>query len=252
MSHEQIHNHREAIENAHRAEDEIYQYVFKNGFSAYVESLADLPRAFELKKKCVCCMDEGTSEGYHAAGSGILLSEEDLEKYYNETGPEEITSHDGCGAAKLYAKAKGLDLDKADEYAREWAEAQAAKRGKRHRHVSANEMKRPAEGHFARTCYYDLTGSFNWDGVDGVLAGFVVSRKFMNPDYALKEVSVAFGIAFSDHGLGDGLLTEDSPFYLVAIADNEDQLAAAKDELAKLEHSYGAKVRIDGFIKPQV
>jgi len=45
--------------------------------------------AFDLEKhkpapelhRCVCCMDERTPIGVHAAGSGMLLSDADFAKY---------------------------------------------------------------------------------------------------------------------------------------------------------------------------
>lgn len=147
MEHEHLNNHRENIEKYFRQEDGIYDDIYGKGFSDYAASLLYLPDAFELKSRCICCIDEGTPEGMHAAGSGILMSEEELDKYFEKTKPEEITSHSGCGAAKLFAERHPeLNITDPDSYAEQWAQQQADKRGLRYRHLSAEEMKRPEEG----------------------------------------------------------------------------------------------------------
>jgi len=251
MPHERPHTDREMIEKRSHAEDAAYQAIYRDGIDAYTKTLPRLRQAFELEKKCVSCMDEGTPGGTHAAGSGMLMNDVELEQYFAATKPDEVTSHEGCGAAKLYAEAHGLDIERSDHYAQEWAKHEADKRGLRYRHIAAADMERPSEGHFARTCYYDTTGTFNWDAAEGMTAGFVVSRKYMTPEYALREASVALDIAFGDHGLGTKLLSEEKPFLLVAIAEDAKQLAEAKKELGRLAHGRGKQVRIDGFLKPR-
>ncbi|MEK7584036.1 MAG: hypothetical protein AAB490_02230, partial [Patescibacteria group bacterium] len=225
MSHEQPENDREMIEKSYHAEDAAYQSIYRDGVDAYAKTLPHLAQAFELNKKCVSCMDEGTPGGVHAAGSGMLMNDAELEEYFAAASPDEITSHEGCGAARLYAAAHGLDIERSDQYAQEWAKHEADKRGLTYRHIAAPNMKRPSEGHFARTCYYDTTGTFNWDAAEGLTAGFVVSRKYMTPEYSLREASVAMDIAFGDHGLGGKLLSREKPFLLVAIAEDTKRLA---------------------------
>jgi hypothetical protein len=240
----------EAILKEYNKEESLFDEIYSKGFASYTRELPRLLEAFAPPKKCICCMDEGTPEGMHAAGSGILLNEEQLQKYFQETKPEIITSHDGCGAAKIYAKANGLNEEEADKIGREWAEKQAAKFGLKHEHILGTEMSRPTEGHFARVCYYDTTGVLNWNHDAGLPAGFVVSRKFMDPEYALKEVSVASNIAFGHHGLSEELLSEEKPFLFVAVAATEAELEQAMKELKTLAHTHGKKIRVEGFVVP--
>lgn len=239
------------VEKYYQREDKIYRQITERGFANYVTTLENLPQAFRRKQNCICCMDEGTPWGMHIAGSGILMSPADLQDYYNQTKPDEITSHDGCGAARIYNESQDLPSENPDEAGKKWAQKLAKRFGIKHRHIVAEEMKRPSEGHFARICYYDLTGSFNYGGIAGLPAGFVISRKFITPEYAQKEVAVALSISFGDHGLGNRL-SFDQPFYLVAIAEDEGDLVKLKAELAKPSESYGNKIKIAGFVKPFV
>lgn len=256
--HQENLNKKETVEDYYNSEEEIYQNIYSNGFSKYVESLPQLPEAFELKDKCIFCIDEGTPGGIHAAGSGILLSDKESKKYFKKIkaeGIKFIASHENCGAAalavKLYNELHDLKITDIDEYAKKWTEEQARKWGLKPRHINAEEMKRPERGHFARTCYYDLTGSFNWNEIKGLPAGFVISREFTNSDDAAKEVNIALDIAFGNHGLGEKLLNEEKPFLLVVVAKDEEQLESTESELKEIKHHYGNKVKIDGFIKPE-
>ena len=237
------------VEKYYHQEDEMYRQIAERGFSEYANSLPDLAKAFETRENCVCCIDEGTPEGGHVAGSGILMSEDELISYYEQTKSEVVTSHDNCGAAKIYDESQDMPSENPDEAGRLWAQELAKKLGIKHRHISADEMKRPKEGHFARTVYYDLTGHFNYSATEGLPAGFTISRKFITPKYALEELGVALSITFGDHGLGNKI-TAENPFYLVVVAENEEQLADAKQELDNLSHSHEDKIKVDGVVKP--
>src|SRR3989339_1169649 len=86
-------------------------------FTGEKNKFPDLKKAFIEKKKYVCCMDEGTAhmkmEGKLCmAGSGILYPassyEDRLQKVaeiYIRKEINNITSHDGCGAADIAWKA---------------------------------------------------------------------------------------------------------------------------------------------------
>ena len=234
-------------------QQEVMNKIKEMGFANYAETLPNLPDAFDLEKhkpaenvhRCVCCMDERTPYGVHSAGSGILLSDKDFDKYFQESGSDSISSHDGCGAAKLYAKKMGL-VGNPDLIAREWAEKKAKEKGVPHVHLG---VERPF--HFARVCYYDGTGKFNYDGINGLPEGFVVGRKYMSKDSSLAEVGVAKDIIFGDHGFGEELLNAENPFMFVAIADTEKEMAAFKKELLELTDSLGDNVVIDGFVAPK-
>ncbi len=232
-------------------EQPIFDRIKSQGFSEYAKDM-------NLKSACirpedapirVCCMDEGTPSFLHAAGGGILLPPEELEKYLGHTKAQVLTSHDGCGAARIYAGMHGIDMARADETGLMWAKKTAEKHGLIHEHISASSMSRPEEGHFARVCYYDLTGSFDWRRDEGLPAGFTVSHKFMDTDYALKaETLTALKIAFGEHGLGH-LLDADHPFILCAVAREED-LARALSELKSLPHHYDGRVEIEHITVP--
>lgn len=250
------HEHgREKLEAFNR-EGLILKKIMELGFSRYAESLPNIKDAFDLSKhrigkaeRCICCMDEGTPWGIHSAGSGILLSPDELDLYFKLANPDCISSHDGCGAAKIFAKRNGIAPEQADAYAKKWAEDVANKKGIRHIHLSAEEMKRPSF-HDARICYYDGTGRFNYEGVEGLPKGFVVSRRYMTPKSSLAEDGVAGAIAFDDHGY-DSLLTENEPFMFVAIGEDEQQLTVLKSEITGLNHPFGNKVIFDGFVMPK-
>lgn len=238
-------------------QEPIMEQIFRNGFEAYARTLKNLSEPFDLKKhragdnseRCICCMDEGTPFGIHAAGSGILLSEKEFDEYVKKVKPDAISSHDGCGAGKIYAQSNDLPIEESDEITKEWTKKMAQKYNLPHLHFAAGQMKRP-EFHDARVCYYDNSGKFNYYGVEGLPKGFVISRYFLGEKNSLKEAAVAVDIIFGEHGLGN-LLSEDKPFIIAAIGKNEKELEIFEAELLKLKHPYGAKIKIDGFIAPK-
>jgi hypothetical protein len=251
-------NHMQKSHGDHSAEKveafesqaEVMRKICEMGFARYADQLPNLPDAFNLEKhkpaedlhRCVCCMDERTSYGVHSAGSGILLADKDFDAYFAKSGADSISSHTGCGAAKLYCEKMGLVGDP-DTLAREWTERKAKEKRVPHIHLG---VEKPF--HYARVCYYDGTGRFNYKGVEGLPSGFVVGRKYMSKEASLAEGGVAKNIIFGDHGFGEGLLNKENPFMFVAVADTDEQMSALKDELAELVASFGAKVAIDGFV----
>ena len=244
-----------SVEKAEAFEQQqaIMERIKEMGFARYVETLPNLGDAFDLEKhkpvdnlhKCVCCMDERTPYGVHSAGSGILLSDADFDQYFKKSGADSISSHTGCGAAKLYAEKMGLAGDP-DAIAREWAERKAKEKGIPHVHL---DVEKPF--HFSRVCYYDGTGRFNYNGVQGLPAGFVVGRKFMNQDSSTAEGGVAKDIIFGHHGFGEELLTKENPFLFVAIGENIGAVNKLKKELEILTAKFGNKVAVDGFVVPK-
>ena len=174
------------------SQQEIMQKIGEAGFAKYAESLPNLADAFNLEKHnasdglchCICCMDERTPYGVHSAGSGILLSDKEFDEYFEKTGADSISSHTGCGAAKLYAEKMGLVGDP-DVIAREWAERKAKEKGVPHIHL---EVEKPS--HYARVCYYDGTGRFNYQGVN-LPVGFVVNRGNLNKEASLNISTIS-------------------------------------------------------------
>jgi hypothetical protein len=232
----------------------IMEKIKDVGFAQYAEHLPNLVDAFDLSKhragqkldRCICCMDERIPFGLHAAGSGMLLSEVDFAEYILKAVPDSISSHTGCGAAKLYAKAHGLPVEQADQIAKDWAQKKAKELGLPYIHL---EIDKPF--HYARVCYYDGTGSFNYEGVEGLPAGFVVGRKNMTKEASLAEVGVAINIIFGDHGFGPELLNLDNPFVLVAIGKNLEEAERLKTELVDIASSCGWPIKVDSFTAPQ-
>lgn len=252
------HDHEALKKEAFEKQKQVMDKVYSMGFSEYVKEVPNFEDAFDLekhvpekvleKKKCVCCMDERTPYGIHAAGSGILLSDEEFEKYMVEENPDVISSHDGCGAGKIYCQLHGLPVEKSDEIAREWAQKKAEKHGKEHVHLNFSDMTGSADFHHARACYIDTTGSFNYVREDNLLpAGFVVNKKGIGLKNALAENTVANNIMFGDHGLKD-FFTPEKPFLAVIIAKTQEELDSLKEELA-VSIGNNPLIKIDGFVK---
>ena len=177
---EEEHSIDEKIE-AFEAQQDDMKDIYEFSFAKHVEGLPDLHNAFDLDQhqpsegfnRCACCMDGRTPYGIHAAGSGMLLSDENLKKFIKESGITSISSHDGCGAAKIYAEKMGLNIANSDKIAIEWAERIAKEFRLDYIHLEV------IEPHTERVCYYDGTGTFNYKGVDGLPTGFVVGRANM-------------------------------------------------------------------------
>jgi hypothetical protein len=251
-------NHMETEESekikAFENQQETMQNIYKEGFASYAKKLPNLADAFDLNKhepadgfcNCVCCMDERTPDGIHAAGSGILLSDKDFAEFFKKSGAESISSHTGCGAARIYCEKMCLPVEDSDRIGREWAEKKAGEMSVPYIHL---EVAKPF--HYARVCYYDGTGKFNYDGVKGLPAGFMVGRANMSKEASLAEVGVAKNIIFGHHGYGPDLLNKENPFLFVAVADTKEKMEVLKEELAKLVESFGEGVALDGFVAPK-
>jgi hypothetical protein len=215
------------------------------GSRKYFEKYKILDSAFDLKDRRMRCMDEGTAGGLHLAGSGILLDMASAEKFAHESGVDGIYSHEECGAAKLYAQKENLDEGFADDYGREWAKALAEKMKVPYLgHIEIGSMKRPAGLHVAVTAYYDGTGRFDNSEVEELPAGFVISRKFLDPDYAKKELAVAVSIAFGGHGFANKF-SKETPFAVVILAESEEQADLLKQEAVSEIVQYEDRVKID-------
>ena len=245
-------NHEAEKQEAFEKQQPIMGKIKEMGMTEYAETLPGLADAFDLEKhkaqedchKCVCCMDGRTPCGIHAAGSGILLEDKDFDEYFEKAKPDSMSSHTGCGAAKLYCKKMGIEGDP-DEVAKEWTKRKAAEKGVKYIHM---EVEQPF--HSERVCYYDGTGNFNFKGVEGLPEGFVVGRKNMSKESSIAEAGVAKDIIFGDHGFGEELLTEEKPFVFMAVAETEKQLRALKIELSRFTKSFGKNVVVDGFVAP--
>lgn len=223
------------IEEAWNAQEERIAPVKEaGGMSAYLEHLQqDNIDMLSLDDRTVRCIDEGASgHGLHLAGSGILLGEERAYEIMKAANVDMVTSHEGCGAAALYAKEHGLDAAKADEYGQEFSKKLAERLGVPYKHIAAEEMDRPKEFHHARYAIYDGTGTFNHRAIPGFPAAFVVNRRINEGGLAEAEVSAS--IALGDHGFGQRF-TAESPFTFIVIGDPESEEFSADSLVAELE-----------------
>lgn len=241
--------HQEEKSKIFEGQEAIISQILKKGFSEYVRE-EDVSKAFYLIDRNVRCIDEGTPGGLHSAGSGILLTKEQALLYFRTAHVDGVTSHDGCGAAKIFAKREGLDETKSDEFAKDWAKEIAEELGVPYSHISFDEMIRPKDFHISRLAYYDGTGKFNFGASRALPPGFIISRSVQGRDVSLAEAKVSLDIAFGSSAFG-GLLSEDKPFILVAIGASNEETETLKEELRTLGHSFGKKVIIDGFTAPK-
>ena len=200
----------------------------------------------------VGCMDEGCVDcGFRIAGSGILIKEEDrpaFEDNCRKMGATEVTHHEGCGAAGVYAKKIKSEKDPA-QLAKEFSAHVAADIGVADSYVPAEEMSRPKEFHSTRFAYYDGTGRLNLQAAEGKLPnGFVLTRGlYPKAEYAIAEAELAFNIAAGDHGFGERI-TNDEPFTIIVIGNKEDPQFSQEALAAELEPlAANGKIKIIGF-----
>lgn len=200
----------------------IFEEIEKAGsFEKYFESLDDHKGAFypeDKQEKKICCIDERTYGELHLAGSGILLKEEEAVDFIKKSGATAITSHAGCGAAKLAAQTAGLELDSQgiEQYSKDWSK-------------KISELANipyighldvvPQEFHISRIAYYDASGRFEPSQIKKLLPGFITNRKYLDTKHAKEEVLIEWSIAAGDHGFGKDRFSRESPFLIIVIVD---------------------------------
>ncbi|MCK9352344.1 MAG: hypothetical protein M0P76_06200 [Candidatus Pacebacteria bacterium] len=233
-----------------KEQSRIFRKIKENGFEVYASSLKKLSDMFGVQDGYVRCVDEGTPGGFHAAGSGILRSKKEMLKIFRDAGVRGVTSHDGCGAAKMFAKANCKDETCGDAEGKKWAKELASELGVPYRHISFAKMQRPKEFHISRAAYYDGTGCFNFGDGKKLPPGYIISRQIQSEKASLSEILLGLNISFGPNGFGERI-TEDEPFILVAVGKTKTDTVRLKKELRSLEHPYGKKVIIDGFTAPR-
>jgi hypothetical protein len=264
---EHMHNQSEnkkSLEQYWQESQAIFSQINDIGLASYMESVPNLCDAFKLSDKSVRCIDEGTPGGIHIAGSAILLSTEDkkaeLEKVIEElrgAGADGVYSHEGCGAAKLYLNSLPEDQrgEKSyTEHAIDWAKKLAEILSVPYKgHIT--DLKRPKEFHNARIAYFDGSGKFDPFKIKEIPDGFIISRYYLDPEYAKAELGVALSIAMGDHGFGEKF-TKENPFIIAPIEkfktkregiSMEDMMRDA-EEIAR---QYGDRVIVRGFREPE-
>lgn len=245
--------HSSNIETHWKSQEKVLNEIYTNGVEQYINKLKDISAAFELNDRILRCIDERTPKGLHSAGSLILAGEKKAIEFLKKSGAIGITSHAKCGAAALDAVNKGIDPDKADEHGKQWAMRLAKISGIPYiEHIEKEQLNGPVDFHIARVAYYDGSGKFNPNAVEGLPIGFVITRKHMDPEHAVSEVKISASIATGHHGFGTKI-GQETPFIIIAIADPNNpelSLKKLKSELASIEKEHNGKVIIDGFTAP--
>ncbi|HCA67017.1 MAG TPA: hypothetical protein DEP11_02050, partial [Candidatus Jacksonbacteria bacterium] len=109
-------NHAKKTEWLHG--EAIMKEIYNGGMQAYIEkqvSHIEDALSFDGKKFVVMCVDERLLFGQEGLfnenecpvqtpGSFILCSKEEREKIFTNLPISGFTSHEGCGACKVYAK----------------------------------------------------------------------------------------------------------------------------------------------------
>jgi hypothetical protein len=230
-----------------------FEAIETMGIQRFADNLPDIEEAFHLEDHCVRCMDEGTPGGIHLAGSGILMDEAKAIEAMRAAHADGVYSHDGCGAAALYAKKMGLDASKSDEYGVIWAKHLAELLGVPYKgNIEKKKLKRPEAFHFARVAYYDGTGSFDPTRVADLPPGFVISRRYIDADAATAEADIATSIATGHHGYNE-LITAKEPFYIIPVGDPADpnfSIEKLTRELDEIVAKSGGRVKVTGFTRP--
>ena len=248
------------------------------GFEAYVQSLPNLQEAFKAQNRLIC-IDEGTEDGLHAAGSGVAYVitagfNDNLAGYDAiNAGVDAATEafkdadlgggvycHEKCGAAKLVYDAfsdefkslleKDHKITNSDEFGEYVAKELSIKLNINHNGmIGIGELTRPSESHVTRITYIDGTGKLDPAAIEGLPQGFVISRGYLGAEQTGVEASVSADIATGDHGFGDRI-TKENPHVFVAVGDSKDATRKLMEELQPIEAKYNGKVIIDGFTAP--
>jgi hypothetical protein len=241
-----------------RAQTEAAHRLESRGIEELIADLEPSERRelFKRANGLLGCMDEGCEKcGFRVAGSGMLIAPEDQAAFLEncrKMGVTEVTHHEGCGAAGVYAKRIKSDSDPA-ELAIEYSGGAAEKLDLSNSYIPATTMGRPKEFHSTRFAYYDGTDNgLNLEAAPGTLPnGFVLTRQlYPKTEYAAAEAQLAFDIAVGHHGFGE-LITEDEPFVIIVVADQRNPEMSLDKLMSELEPlSHNTKIMITGFIAP--
>lgn len=263
------HNHNEEADNLWKESSENEMIKGLNTGKDISELLSEKKLA-EVFKEAPCCL--GCSDGrihdhrLGRAGMGILAGVEatvDALKEMIDNGELvkeglTITSHTGCGAAKIVCNkmiAEGTlpaDTDPDDlgiDFAVKVAQGLNEKGvNAEYRHIGAKEMD---EWHDERGVYLDGTGKINIETAKGekgenlLPRGFIFSDLDLDKAVTISELKALCRIARGDHGFGNRF-DKENPFYIFISAKDDKQyeeLKSIADEVTK---------DTDGVVKPVV
>lgn len=232
------------------------QKVIKEGEAKITEILdrginnvvLNKPELFALKDRTLKCMDERTPGGIHLAGAGILLGMDKSVEFVKKAKVDKVTWHKECGAVALYLKKKGGKPTEAevDKEAKKFANELAEKAGIE---VGEEIMQGETSFHAARAIYFDATGEFNI--TRELPVGFVISRAYLDKEYASEELKIVVSIAFGDHGFAE-LLSVERPLLIISVVKEQDidRIDMEVEEVVmNLPEYKEGRVRLDQIIK---
>jgi hypothetical protein len=235
------HNKKEIF----KKEEQRISEILKIGINNLIKNK---PALFNLKERTLKCMDERTPGGIHLAGAGILLGLHNAVEFVKKAKIDKVTWHKECGAVALALKKRGEKPtpDEVDGKAKDFSQNLAQEAGVE---VEEEIMAGATSFHAARAVYYDNTGEFNV--TDELPPGFVISRRYLEKEYALEELKIAISIAFGQHGL-DELFSVEQPLMIVAVSalDEIDQIdQEIEGALMDLDEYKEGRIKLDQIIK---
>ncbi len=235
------HNKQELFKN----EEARISEILNLGINNFVKDKSTL---FGLKERTLKCMDERTPGGVHLAGAGILLGLNNAVQFVKEAKIDKVTWHKECGAVALALMKRGEHPtpDEIDQRAQEFSE-ELAKEAEIE--VEEEIMAGVTSFHAARAIYFDNTGEFNV--TSNLPCGFVISRKYLDKDYASEELKIAVSIAFGDHGFGE-MFSVEQPLLVVAVStlDAVDGIdLEIEGALMDLDEYKEGRIKVDQLIK---
>lgn len=234
-------------------QQKLYASIQRAGsFQEYFEQLQNYQKFFELKDRIIRCVDERVGGGICSAGSCILMrTRKDIQDFIYESRATGITSHSGCGAAKLALINTGNSNPtkiEVDEYAIKFAKDQASKFGL----VYEGHLEVEPNFHPGIAVYFDGTGKFDPTTNHQIPMGFVISRKYLKPEYALAELDVVLNKIILNGNDYSKNITPQNPVYVVPIGDAYTitySLAEMQKEIeeALKNHPQKELIKIDGL-----
>lgn len=215
----------------------------------FESAFAEIPESLGCSDGRIC------EHRFGGAGVFILASAEEQEKFAekNKGKIKEVTSHEGCGAAKIKfdaIKEAGEQLPVGVKTANElgifYAKKMADILKAEYRHIKAEEMS--GKLHNERAIYFDGTGKFNSGALSEMPAGFISSSPNFgfSEEYCRNELIALANIALGDHGFGEKF-NKENPFYIFVSAENEEQLEKLKEIAQRAAENFNGRVAVDGF-----
>ncbi|NTW23038.1 hypothetical protein HGA34_05920 [Candidatus Falkowbacteria bacterium] len=228
----------------------------------------ELEKAFAEVPCCLGCSDGRIHDiRLGRAGMGIVagVSEtvESIKKLHKEGKIKEnftITSHTGCGAAKIVCnqlieqgklpadtEPDSLGVKFAHDVVKGlWAEG--IKAG--YHHIEGDKMDKH---HDERAIYFDGTGKLNIetlvkkDGKKVFPRGFIFSALDFSDKATETELKALCGIALGDHGFGHRF-TIDTPFYIVITTESKQKKERYTEIAEKVAKNFHGRVRVKAYV----